>query len=229
MTPAHKKGDKISLQAEKREVFGKKLDSIRSSGKLPANVFGKDFPSTAITVDKKEALHTFHVAGETQVIYIRLDKDEIPVLIADYHTHPVTDEFLHVDFRKVNLKVKTEAEVPVVIIGEAAAVAHKKGDLMHVLDTLTVEALPADIPSEIEIDVTSLAEVDDAIRVSDIKLAGNVVIQDDPETVVVKIAEHKEEDLEPATAGDTETSAEEKTESSSGGEDSATTEGSSEE
>jgi large subunit ribosomal protein L25 len=199
MTAAQKKGEKIILDAEKREVFGKKLHILRKAGKIPANIFGKGFTSTAITVDHKEFTKTFRSAGETQVVYLHLGKEEIPALVADLHIHPVTDDFLHIDFRKVDLKQKTEAEVPVVLVGEADAVVHKKGDLLHLMDTLTVEALPSDIPSEIEIDITGLSEIDDAIKVSDIKPSKDFVIQDDPETIIVKIAEHKEEDLEPAT------------------------------
>lgn len=203
MTAAHTKGEKISLDAVKREVFGKKLGALRKEEKIPANVFGKDFASVAISVDKKMFMHTFRLAGETQVVYLQLDKTEIPAVISDMHLDPVSDQIMHVDFKKVNLLIKTEAQVPVVLVGEADAVAHKKGDLITVMDELTVEALPADMPSEIEIDVTGLAEVDDAIHVSDIKLAGKVEIKHEADEIVVKIAEHKEEDLEPATAEET--------------------------
>lgn len=203
MAAAHIKGEKITLNALSRDVFGKKLGALRKEDKVPANIFGKEFPSTAVSVEKKDFIRVFHLAGETQVVYLQLDKTEIPVVISDMHLNPVSDDIMHVDFRKVNLLIKTEAEVPVILIGEAEAVAHKKGDLVTLMDTLTVEALPADMPSEIEIDVTSLAEVDDAIRVSDVKLAGNLEIKHDPEEVIAKISEHKEEDLEPATADET--------------------------
>jgi large subunit ribosomal protein L25 len=203
MTAAHTKGEKISLDAVKREVFGKKLGALRKEEKIPANVFGKDFASVAISVDKKMFMNTFRLAGETQVVYLQVDKTEIPVVISDMHLDPVSDQIMHVDFKKVNLLIKTEAQVPVVLVGEADAVAHKKGDLITVMDELTVEALPADMPSEIEIDVTGLAEVDDAIHVSDIKLTGKVEIKHEADEIVVKIAEHKEEDLEPATAEET--------------------------
>lgn len=203
MAAAHIKGEKITLNALSRDVFGKKLGALRKEDKVPANIFGKEFPSTAVSVEKKDFIRVFHLAGETQVVYLQLDKTEIPVVISDMHLNPVSDDIMHVDFRKVNLLIKTEAEVPVILIGEAEAVAHKKGDLVTLMDTLTVEALPADMPSEIEIDVTSLAEVDDAIHVSDVKLAENLEIKHDPEEVIAKISEHKEEDLEPATAEET--------------------------
>jgi len=196
MTAAQKKNDKIVLDAEKREVFGKKLRPLREEGKLPANVFGKDFTSTAITIDGRTFLKTFRQAGETQVIYLSLDKKEIPVLVSTYHLHPLTTEITHVDFKKMDLSQKTEANVPVVIVGEAPAVAQKLGDLINPVDELTVEALPDRIPSEIEIDVSGLTEVDASIKVSDLASNKDYTFQDDPETVIVKIAEHKEEEIE---------------------------------
>lgn len=197
MTAAHKKSDKITLSAEKREVFGKKLTGLRAEHKVPGNVYGRNFASTAVIVDGKEMLKTYHVAGETQVLHLMLEKQDLPVLIAQVQIDPVSDMIMHVDFKKIDLTQKMEAHVPVLIVGEAPAVEHKIGDLINPVDTLTVEGLPDSIPTEIEVDVTGLAEVDASIKVSDIKAPTGVTLMDDPETVIVKIAEHKEEDIEP--------------------------------
>lgn len=199
MSSTHKKGDKIMLEATKREIFGKKLGPLRKEGKLPANIFGHNFTSTAITVDAVAFLNAFRHAGETQVIYVQLDKDTIPVLVADMHLDPRTDTIIHADLRRINLREKTEVQVPLVFTGEPIAVAQKLGDLLTLLDEVTIEALPADMPSEIEVDVTDLAEVDAEIRIADLKLPAGCAIHEDPEELVAKIAEHKEEDLTPAT------------------------------
>ncbi len=200
MSSTHKKGEKITLEATKRDVFGKKLASLRKEGKLPANIFGHKFTSTAITVDAVAFLNAFRHAGETQVIYVQLEKDVVPVLVADMHLDPRTEAIIHADLRRVNLREKTEAQVPVVLVGEPIAVAQKVGDLLTLLDEVTIEALPADMPSEIEVDVSGLAEVDDAIKIADLKLPAGCAIHEDPEELVAKIAEHKEEDLTPASS-----------------------------
>lgn len=198
MTPTHKKGEKIMLSVTKREVFGKKLTSLRAEGNIPANIFGKDFASTAITIVASELMQAFRSAGETQVIYLVLGKDEIPALIADMQLDPRTDAVVHVDFRKVNLRQKTEAQVPIILVGEPIAVAQKLGDLLTLVDSVTIEALPADMPSEIEVDVSGLAEIDACIKIADLKLPAGCVVHEDAEEMIAKIAEHKEEDLTPA-------------------------------
>jgi len=186
------------LNVTKRDVFGKKLKALRAEGLIPANIFGKEFTSTAISMLATDFLQAFRFAGETQVIYLALGKDEIPALVADLQLDPRTDAVVHVDFRKVNLRQKTEAQVPIVLVGEPIAVAQKLGDLLTLVDTVTIEALPADMPSEIEVDVSGLAEIDACIKVADLKLPAGCVVHEDAEEMIAKIAEHKEEDLTPA-------------------------------
>lgn len=197
MNAAQKNSEKITLEAEKREVFGKKLQPLRDAGKTPCNVYGKGFTSTAVSVDTKTFLKTFREAGETQVIYLNVGKDSLPVLVASIQQHPISDDVLHVDFKKIDLTQKTEAQVPVHVIGESPAVVSKVGDLLTLEDSVTVEALPDKIPSEIEIDISGLTEIDDAIKVSDITSTSDFTLVDDPEKIILKIAEHKEEDIEP--------------------------------
>lgn len=191
--------DKILLTVEKRDRLGKKARNVRAEGKLPANVYGKDLASISIQIDGKEFKKALQAAGLTQVIYLAVDKEEIPSMIQNVQTDPVTDVFIHAEFKKVNLSIKLEAQVPVIIIGESEAVAQNKGDMMTLVNSLYVEALPTDMPQEIEIDISHLKEIGDEVKVSDLKKAGNYTITDEAETVIIRIAEHKEESLEPET------------------------------
>lgn len=191
--------DKILLTVEKRELLGKKVRQVRAEGKLPANIYGKDIPSIAIQIDGKEFKKALHAAGLTQVIYLIVDKQEIPSMIQNVQTDPVSDLYIHADFKKVNLMQKLEAQVPVVIVGESEAVAQNKGDMMTLVNSLYVEALPTDMPQEIEVDISGLKEIGDEVKISDLKKGGNFVITDEAETVIVRIAEHKEESVEPET------------------------------
>ncbi len=191
--------DKILLTVEKRELLGKKVRQVRAEGKLPANIYGKDIPSMAIQIDGKEFKKALHAAGLTQVIYLIVDKQEIPSMIQNVQTDPVSDLYIHADFKKVNLMQKLEAQVPVVIVGESEAVAQNKGDMMTLVNSLYVEALPTDMPQEIEVDISGLKEIGDEVKISDLKKGGNFVITDEAETVIVRIAEHKEESVEPET------------------------------
>lgn len=187
----------ISLTVFARDVVGKKVKKLRAEGKLPANIYGEDFKSTSIWMPVSEFAKVYKMAGETQVVYLHLDKNEYPTLIDGVAKHPLTGDLLHVDFKKISLKKKIENEVPVVFVGESEAIAKKKGDLTTIKDVLLVLALPNLIPSQIEVDLTPLLEVDDEITVAQLPKSEEYEFVDPDETVIVKISEHKEESTEP--------------------------------
>lgn len=189
--------DKIKLTVQKRTVFGKKLKKLRKQGQLPANIFGEDIKSQAVVLPVKEFLQAYRKIGETQIVYLLLgNKEELPVLIQNVQRHPATDLLVHADFRKVNLKKKVETEVPIKFVGQSEAVSQNKGILLTITESLRVEALPGAIPSVIEVDTSVLKELDDEIKVRDIKILGDYVIKENPEKTVVRITAHKKETVE---------------------------------
>ena len=196
------KKEKITLSANVRDVVGKKVKKLRESGKLPGNVFGEGFTSQSIWVLFPDFLKTYKLAGETQVVYVHVGSDEYPTLIDTVQKHPISGDLLHVDFKKVSLKKKIETEVPIVFTGESVAVEKNKGDMLTLKDVLLVRALPDAIPTQIDVDISVLAEIDDEITVATIKKSDDFEIVDEPETVIVRIAEHKEESVEPDTTSE---------------------------
>lgn len=173
----------ITLKSIKRDIFGRKVKQLRKKGLIPANIFGNNIESESISVDSKEFSTVFKKAGETQII----DLNGKPVLVSNIQVHPVDGEYLHIDFRQVDLKQKIEAKVPVEIEGESPAEKQNLGTVVQQLDEIEVEALPADLPEKIIVDISGLVEVDQAIHVKDLKVSKNVVIKTDMESIVVKI------------------------------------------
>lgn len=191
---------KISLKAAIRDVFGKKLKKLRKGGVVPGNIFGTAYKSQAVSIDLKDFNRAFKVAGETGIVYLKLDKQEVPTLISNVQNHPINDLTLHIDFRKVDLTKTIEAQVPVKIVGESVAVEQKGGVLLTQIHEVTVEALPQDIPHDIEVDISKIQEVGEEIKVSDLPKSANFKIMEELEKVIVSVIEHKEESLEPETA-----------------------------
>lgn len=189
--------DKLMLEVTARELVGKKVKKLRREGKIPGNIYGEDFVSKAVTIDATQFAKLFRHAGETHVVYLQLDKEEVPVLVHNVQTHPVNGATLHIDLRKVNLKKKIEANVPVVLVGESEAVAKKNGVLLTLADTLTVEALPDALPDHIEIDISKLVEINDEIKVSDLPKNEAYEIKEELDKLIVRVSEHKEEEITP--------------------------------
>ncbi len=186
---------KYSLNANTRDLLGRKVKTLRNEGLAPANIFGKNIKSTSIQINTKEFQSVYKEAGETSIVELNLGKDIRHTLISNVQLHPVTDQILHVDFREVNLKEKITAQVPVELEGESQAEKSGVGTVVTQLSEIEVEALPTDIPENFVVNIESLSEVDQAIYVKDIKAPTGVTITEDPESIVVKVEPQQKEEV----------------------------------
>jgi len=180
---------RAELTVNSREVLGKKVKVLRRQGVTPANIFGRGVESTAIQVSTDELRHVLKSAGRNEIVYLKLAGDEPrPTFVKHVQHHPIADNILHVDFLQISLKERVRIDVPVHIIGLAPAVDRYGGILTLGLDHITVEALPTDVPSAVEADVSSLEEVDSAFHVGDLQIPEGVMLLTDPEQVVAKVS-----------------------------------------
>ena len=194
-----------TLLAEKRTVVGKKVKQLRDKDLLPGNIYGKSIKSQAVQVALKDFQTVYHEVGETGLVELSIsgEKKSHHVLIHHPQQHPVTSQFLHVDLHEVDLTEKMRVQVPVELVGESLAAEKAIGVLLQLTDEVEVEALPTDLPEKIEVDINNLKEVDDMIKVSDIKAKAGYTITEDPETVIVRINPlEKEEAPAPAPAAE---------------------------
>jgi len=134
--------------------------------------------------------HLLGQAGRTSLIDLHVtgEKGSKRVLVREVQREPVGGELLHVDFYQVSMKKKLKVDVPLVLVGEAPALRQKENMLEHGLNTLAVECLPDEIPSQIDLDISGLAEAGQAIRVKDIPVAGQITLLDDPDRMVIRVA-----------------------------------------
>lgn len=189
------------LTVQKRTISGRKVKNLRREGILPANVYGKDIKSISIQLPLKDFLHIYSQVGETGLVTLKIDDKEVPTLIHNIQIDPVSDQPVHADFLQVNLKEKVTATVPLEFVGEAPAEKEGIGVVVHQLREVEVEALPTDLPESITVDISGLADVDQAIHVKDLSINRDKVEikEDDPERIIVSVAPPaKEEELEAA-------------------------------
>jgi large subunit ribosomal protein L25 len=182
--------DKIELKVASREILGKRVKHLRRQGITPVHVFGHGIESLALQCDTKELERVLSRAGQTRLIDLKLAKEKKPrtVVVREFDRDWRRGELVHVDFYQVKMEEKIRLEIPVVLIGEAPALKAKTNMLDHALGTLTVECLPAKIPGSIEVDISSLTELDQTIRVKDITLDKDITVLNNPDLVVAKIS-----------------------------------------
>lgn len=181
---------RIELVVTPRSVLGKKVKVLRRQGMTPANIYGHGLPSQAVQVPTPDLARTIRVVGLNTMLQLHVEgeKKSRPAFVRHVQRDSITDEFLHVDFYQVSLKEKIRLEVPLVIVGEAPAVSVHQGILLQSVNVITMEGLPTDLPPHIEVDVSGLAEIDDAIHVKDLEVSPDVTLLVDPELVVAKVA-----------------------------------------
>ena len=161
--------EKLALQSVPRDLTVK-TSAIRSQKLVPAVVYGHALDPVHVSVGNSDFLRTFRKGGHTHLVDLAIDGKKHSVLIHDVQKHPVTGDFLHIDFFAVSAKEKINVAIPVKLVGTAPAVI--EGALIEQnLHEIDVKVLPADLIDVIEVDVSSLVKVGDVIHVSDI--AGN--------------------------------------------------------
>jgi large subunit ribosomal protein L25 len=180
---------RTELKVAPREVLGKKVKALRRQGYTPANIFGHHVESKAVQIPTEELAQALKKLKRNEIVYLRLDGEEArPAFVKHLQHNPVTDLVLHVDFLQISLKEKVRLEVPLHFTGLAPAIDRHGGVLVTALDHISVEALPTEVPSFIEVDVSGLEEIDQSLHVSDLKVPEGVEVLSDSDLVIVKAA-----------------------------------------
>lgn len=187
--------DQIELAATTRNMLGKKVRFLRREGITPANLYGHNVKSTALQIDTIELKHTLAKAGKSSLVALKIDDGKRPkmVVVREIQREPLTGDLLHVDLYQVKMAEKIKLEVPLLFIGEASAIKDRGGILVQNMNSVEVECLPAKMPYNIEVDLSVLSEIDQAVHVRELAVDEGVTILTDPEQSIVQIARSKVE------------------------------------
>jgi len=189
-------GTMIELNVKSRESDHDARD-IRAEGSIPAVFYGKKTPSTSIIISEIEFMKVWKKAGESTVVTLKHAGGDVDALIHDVDIDPVTGVPRHADFYVFDKSVKIEVAVPLEFIGVSAGVKDFGGSLVKVLHEIKIEALPSNLPSHIEVDISSMAEIGSQITAAELKLpAGVSLLEGGEEEVVALVAAPKSEEEE---------------------------------
>jgi large subunit ribosomal protein L25 len=186
----------LTLNANKRDVFGKALVAARAAGRLPVVIYGPKQEATSYFVDTKDFTKIHKEAGESTVIEFKAEDGDHDVLIKTVDYNPVKGEIIHVDLYVIEKGKKVEVEVPLVFEGEAPAVKNLDGVLVKVMHELAIEAMPKDLPRELIVDISSLTDFESQITVADLKIPAGVTVLVEETEVVALVSEPKDEPVE---------------------------------
>ncbi|MEO5645951.1 MAG: 50S ribosomal protein L25 [Candidatus Paceibacterota bacterium] len=180
----------ITLEAKQRTGSPA---ALREQDMIPAVYYGAGKDAVSIAVPAKEFIKVYKEAGENTAVILTIGGEKISTIIHAMQRDPMTGAALHVDFLIIDMKKEIEVAIPIEFTGVAEAEKAGLGTVVKSIHEVEVRALPNDLPHNFEIDITSLATLEDQIHVKDIKLPKGVTMITDGEEVVVSMAHFIEE------------------------------------
>ena len=183
----------LELNIEKRDTKSS-LETLREGGQTPAVFYGKNVESTPVLVSASDFIKVWKEAGSSAIVTLKGVDEDKEVVIYDIDIDPVTSKVRHIDFYVIERGKAMEIEIPLEYVGVAPAVKSLGGILVKVMHTLQIEVLPKDLPQNIEVDISSLEEMDSQILVKDLKLPESAKPLVEMEDVVAAISVATEEE-----------------------------------
>ena len=181
--------ESISLELSPREVLGKKVKRLRQQGVIPVHLYGPGVDPQPLQCETTKLVDVLVRAGGNTAVTVTVQGGQETHLAfaREIQWDPRRDDILHVDFLAVDASRPVSAQVPITLIGDSPGARTAGGTVMQQLRDLNVEALPLEVPRELELDLSMLTEPDGVLRAADIVIPGNVTLLTDPEDVVVRI------------------------------------------
>jgi len=185
----------LTLDVEMRSK-SEDLGKLRRKGLIPAVFYGKNVKSTPISIKEKDFIKVWRKAGESSVVTLKDSTAEVSVLIHDVAIDPVKDVPIHADFYVFEKGKKVEVSVPLEFVGVSPAIKDLGGTLVKALHELKISAEPQNLPHQIEVDISSLADFTSQILAGDLNLPKGVDLIQLPHEVVAAVSAPKEEEVE---------------------------------
>ena len=192
--------EQIELQAESRSITGKKVKQLRAQGLMPLVVYGRKLEPLHIQASEFEVKRTFaRTSGQLIALRVQGESDPRMVLARDVQRDVITGSLLHADLYQVDMAETVQVDVSFSFVGEANLVATGQAILATMMNSVQIECLPSDILQSIEVDISSLVEMDDAIYVRDLSVPDNITILTDEDELIARmqyVVEEEEEEEE---------------------------------
>jgi len=194
----------LNISATTRTIIGKQVRALRRQGKLPAVVYGKHISPISIMIDDKEWNRILSRLGSSQLIALNVDGKDYTVLLRDKQRNYILGTITHVDFLAVSMTEKLRTEVRLEMVGKSPAVTDLGGVLVTGITEVEIECLPSDLTNIIQVDISSLIRIGQALHVEDITAPPNVTILTSPHELVVQITAQAGEEVADIAAGSVE-------------------------
>lgn len=184
-----------AISATTRTNIGKRAKDELLEHRIPTVMYGKGVSAQALTLPRADFIKLFAAAGFSSLIDITVDSGaSVKAVVKEVQVHPLRNTPIHIDLHQVRMDEKLTAQIPLKFVGESMVVKGEGGTLIRSMNEIEVTCLPADLPHEIEVDISVLKTFDDAITIGKLKFPKGVEAVGGAELSVATVARPLTED-----------------------------------
>ncbi len=189
--------DQVELTAHKRTLMGSHVKQLRRQGWVPGVMYGRGFAPQSLQFEERALGKVLSGVGGSQLISINIEGQEPEyTLLREVQRNVINGALLHVDFYRVMMTESITTEVPLLITGEFLLAEQQDGILLYGISEVEVECLPGDLVDAIEVDLSELNEVGQAILVHDLAVPAGIKVLTDSEEMIAHIVQAKRMEIE---------------------------------
>ena len=179
----------VQIELDPRELMGKKVGRLRREGIVPVHLYGPGMKPRALQCQASRLIQVLAAAGGATPIQITIkgESENHLAFAREIQWDPKRDDLLHVDLLAADVSRPVTAQVPITLVGESMGARNVSGTIMQQLRNVDIQALPLEMPGQIEVDISVMEEADSVIRVSDLPVPESASILSDLEELVVRI------------------------------------------
>ena len=205
---------RTTLNLQPRDTLGKKVKRLRAADIIPVHLYGAGIASRSLQCGAPDLTKLMAQASGNIPISITVEgeQEEYLAFVREVQREPIRGNLLHVDFLRAEATRRVSAEVPLLLVGDSLAARQVSGTVVQQLRSLTVEALPLEMPQNFEVDLSVLTEPNAIIRAGDIPLPPGATLLSDADGVVARIEVARAEEARPEEIADEAVSTEVPTE-----------------
>ncbi len=187
----------LELNATPRTVIGKQVNALKREGLIPGILYGYGVNPIPVQFEAREAERVAHQAGSSTLVQVHVEGTPVPytTIIRDLQRDPIKRNLRHLDLQVLNLAEKIRLPIQIILVGESPAVKNFGGLLLHLLDEVEVECLPTALVPAIEVNISGLKELGQAIFVRDLVLPPGLTVLTDADEMVAQVTAAEAEEV----------------------------------
>ena len=193
----NQKAKQVELSAVKRTVLGKQVKQLRRQGWTPGVMYGHGYESVPLKFERRELQRLLSETGGSQLVGIKIKGQSQPemALVRDVQRDPIRQTILHVDLYRVQMTERLTTEIPLELIGASPIAELNEGILLQGISSIEVECLPGDLVDAIEVDLSDLVELDQALYVRDLAIPSGIDVLTETNEMIVRLVPIAEEEV----------------------------------